>query len=339
MRILFNHHISGAADVIDLMRRAQPGLFVIATHERDDTPIRLVADRFLAEPLDTRRMTPDAYADWLLGIALSEKAELVIPYRRRDELAPFRGHFADCGIRLLTASDKETMRLLEEKPKLLDRMAEAGVPITPFRLFRGLADYEQLRASDDLFPDHPGDLCVKPASGIYGAGFRILRERISDQTPLSALSTLEVPEPAFRATLAALPGAEQMMLMPLLPGPERSVDFACYEGRLLGTVTRIKTLTSQKMCHDRRGEELADLVARTFGLSGVLNIQTMEDAAGTARLLEVNSRTSGGVGMTGLTNLNLPGLLLDALQGMILAGPLRVSGEIVAGRRETFWPA
>lgn len=194
-------------------------------------------------------------------------------------------------------------------------------------------------ASDDLFPDHPGDLCVKPASGIYGAGFRILREGISDRTPLSALSTLKVPEPAFRATLAALPGAEQMMLMPLLTGPERSVDFTRYEGRLLGTVTRIKTLTSQKMCHDRRGEELADFVARTFGLSGLLNIQTMEDAAGTARLLEVNSRTSGGVVMTGLTNLNLPGLLLDALQGMILAGPLRVSGEIVAGRRETFWPA
>ena len=114
MRILFNHHISGAADVIELMRRARPGLFVIATHERHDTPIRLVADRFLAEPSDTRRMTPDAYADWLLGVALAEKAELVIPYRRRDEMARFRDRFAGRGIRLLTASEENTMRLLEE---------------------------------------------------------------------------------------------------------------------------------------------------------------------------------------------------------------------------------
>jgi hypothetical protein len=337
VRILFNHHISGAADTIELMRRGRPDLFVIATHERHDTPIRLVADRFLSEPSDTRRMTPDDYADWLLGIALAEKAELLIPYRRRDELAKFRDEFAEHGVRLLTASDEGTMQLLEEKPKLLDRMADVGVPITPFRLFRGLAEYERLRAAGDLFPGHPGDLCVKPASGIYGAGFRILREQIGAHTPLSALSTLEIPEGAFRATLAALPGAEEMMLMPLMPGPERSVDFACLDGRLLGIATRVKALNSQKICHDQWGEDLAGLVARALGLSGVLNLQTMEDESGTQRLLEVNCRTSGGIGMTGLTNVNLPALLLDALDGKMPDVPERVQGDIVAGRREIFW--
>lgn len=339
MRILFNHHISGAADVIELMRRARPRLTVIATHERTDTPIRLVADQFLLEPAGTRVMTPDAYADWLLGVATVVRADLVIPYRRRDELAKFRDRFAALGVRLLTAADERTMRLLEDKPKLLDLMEKAGVPVTPSRLFRGLAEYERLRAEGDLFPGHSEDLCVKPASGIYGAGFRILRERIGDRTAFSALSTVEIPEQAFRTTLAALPGAEQMMLMPFLPGPERSVDFACHEGQLLGTVTRVKTLTSQKLYHDPHGEELARLVARTFRLTGVLNLQTIEDASGTQRLLEVNNRTSGGVGMTGLTNVNLPGLLLDALQGVVRAAPLRVSSETVSGRREVFWPA
>lgn len=339
MRILFNHHISGAADVIELMRRARPDLFIIATHERADTPIRLVADRFLPEPPETRMMTPNAYANWLLGIATEQAADLVVPYRRRNELARVRDRFTARGVRLLTAADEGTMLLLEEKPQLLGRMSEAGVLVTPFRLFRGLAEYERLRGEGDLFPGHPGDLCVKPASGIYGAGFRILRERISDHTPLSALSTLELLEAAFRVTLAALPGAEQMMLMPLLPGPERSVDFACHEGRLLGTVTRVKTLTSQKLCHDAHGEELAGRVARTFRLTGVLNLQTIEDAAGTPRLLEVNNRTSGGIGMTQLTNVNLPGLLLDALQGLVVETPLRVSSETVSGKRETFWSA
>lgn len=339
MRILFNHHISGAADVIELMRLARPDLFVIATHERADTPIRLVTDRFLPEPTETRMMTPEAYADWLLGIAVVENADLVIPYRRRDELAQFRDRFAARGVQLLTAADEGTMRLLEDKPKFLDRMTDKGVQVTPFRLFQGLEEYERLRRAGDLFPDHPGGLCVKPASGIYGAGFRILRERISDRTPFSALSAIELPEPAFRATLAALPGAEKMMLMPLLPGPERSVDFACHQGRLLGTVTREKSLTSQKLYHDPYGEQLAALIASTFQLTGVLNFQTMEDAAGTPRLLEVNSRTSGGVGMTQLTNVNLPGLLLDALHGEDPKALVRVSGETVSGKREIFWCA
>lgn len=337
MRILFNHHISGAADTIDLIRRSRPGLFVIATHERADTPIRLVADRFLPEPTSTKALSPDAYANWLLTVALEERAELVIPYRRRDELARFRGRFAERGVRLLTAADEQTMRLLEDKPDLLLRLERLGVPITPFRLFTGLSEYERLRSGPPPFPDHPGDLCVKPASGIYGAGFRILRERIGERTPLSALSCLELAEPAFRAMLSALPGAERMMLMPLLPGPERSVDFACLDGRLLGTATRVKTLTSQKICHDQCGEDLASLIARKFGLSGALNLQTMEDATGAQRLLEVNSRSSGGIGMTGLTNVNLPGLLLDALGGVMPDAPVRADGEVVAGRREVFW--
>jgi len=339
MRILFNHHISSAADTIELMRRDRPDLVIIATHERRDTPIRLVADLFLPEPTETRALSPEAYADWLLGIAVSEGAELVIPYRRRDELARFRDRFTERGVRLLTASDEPTMRLLEEKPDLLSRMEALGVPITPFRLFTGLDDYARLRAIGDPFPDQPGDLCVKPASGINGAGFRMLRDHLDDRTPLSALSTLDIAEPAFRAMLCALPGAERMMLMPLLPGPERSVDFACFDGRLLGTVTRVKTFSSQRLHHDPYGEDLAGLVAHTFRLTGVLNLQTMEDAAGTPRLLEVNSRASGGVGMTGLTNVNLPSLLLDALEGAVPDAPARAEGDVIAGRREVFWSA
>jgi len=65
----------------------------------------------------------------------------------------------------------------------------------------------------------------------------------------------------------------------------------------------------------------------------------MEDATGTQRLLEVNSRTSGGIGMTGLTSVNLPSLLLDALEGNMPGVPERVEGDVVAGRREIFWTA
>ncbi|HEV8076951.1 MAG TPA: hypothetical protein VGP45_01050, partial [Marinobacter sp.] len=230
-----NHNISGAADLIDLMRRARPNLHVIATHERRDTPIALAAGRLLPEPAETRLMSPGAYADWLLQVALAEGAELVLPYRRREELAGFRDTFSARGVRLLTASDSNTMGFLEEKPSFLGRMEAAGVAITPFRCFGGLEEYERLRAEGELFPDHPGHLCVKPASGIYGAGFRIIRDDLPATAPLSSLSALELPDIAFRALLGALHRPEPMMLMPFLEGRERSVDFSCHEGRLLGT--------------------------------------------------------------------------------------------------------
>jgi hypothetical protein len=334
---LFNHHISGAADMMELMRRARPDVTIIATHERIDTPIRLVADRFLPEPIGSNGMTADAYAKWLLDVATVEGADLVIPYRRRVELARFRELFRTRDIRLMTAADEETMLLLEDKPTLLGRIADAGMPVTPFRLFRGLEGYERLRLTKDLFPDHSGDLCVKPASGIYGAGFRILRERIANHIPFSGLTTQELFEPAFRVFLSGLSEAELMMLMPLLPGPEHSVDFACFDGQLLGTVTREKMRSSQLIRHDQHGEELAALVARTFHLTGILNLQMMNDSFGTPRLLEVNSRMSGGIGMTGLSNVDLAGLLLNAVEGQFPSDPARVSEEFSSGRRECFW--
>ena len=337
MRILFNHNISGAADLIDLMRRARPGLHVIATHERRDTPIALAANRLLPEPAETRLMSPDAYADWLLQVALAEGAELVLPYRRREELARFRDWFSARGIRLLTASDSNTMGFLEQKPAFLARMEAAGVPVTPFRRFEGAEEYKRLRGEGELFPDHPGPLCVKPASGIYGAGFRIIQDELPAMALLSDLSALELPDIAFRALLGALPQPEPMMLMPFLEGPERSVDFSCHEGRLLGTVTRIKAGTSQMLLHDPYGEELARLVAQTFRLTGVLNLQTLEDRAGTQRLMEVNTRASGGIGMTGLTDVNLPALFLDSIAGVRSDLPARVTRAVQAGRRELFW--
>lgn len=236
----------------------------------------------------------------------------------------------------MTAADEETMLLLEDKPNLLSRIADAGMPVTPFRLFRGLEEYERLRLIKDLFPDHSGDLCVKPASGIYGAGFRILREQIPNHIPFSGLTTLELFEPAFRIFLSGLAKAEFMMLMPLLPGPEHSVDFACFNGRLLGTVTRVKMGSSQLIRHDQHGEELAALVARTFNLTGILNLQMINDSVGTPRLLEVNSLMSGGVGMTGLSNVDLAGLLLNAVEGQFPSDPARVSVEFRTGRRECF---
>ena len=323
--------------MMELMRRARPDVTIIATHERIDTPIRLVADRFLPEPIGSNGMTADAYAKWLLDVATVEGADLVIPYRRRVELARFRELFRTRDIRLMTAADEETMLLLEDKPTLLGRIADAGMPVTPFRLFRGLEGYERLRLTKDLFPDHSGDLCVKPASGIYGAGFRILRERIANHIPFSGLTTQELFEPAFRVFLSGLSEAELMMLMPLLPGPEHSVDFACFDGQLLGTVTREKMRSSQLIRHDQHGEELAALVARTFHLTGILNLQMMNDSFGTPRLLEVNSRMSGGIGMTGLSNVDLAGLLLNAVEGQFPSDPARVSEEFSSGRRECFW--
>ncbi|MEP3671282.1 MAG: ATP-grasp domain-containing protein [Roseibium sp.] len=336
MKILLNHSISGAADVIDMIRDAHPEVTIIATHERTDTPIKQAADRFLPEPKRGRKMSAENYANWLLQTALDEGADVVIPYLRRQDLSAYRSRFADNGIRLVVAGDIATMILLEDKPVFLTEMEDVGIPITPFVTFTGPDAYAALRADPTLLGGYKGTLCVKPTSGIYASGFRIIRDSLEPWETLSLLGGREIFSSAFQDLLTRIEKQEELMLMPFFPGIERSVDFACFEGRMLGSVTRIKSDTSQRILHDDIGESLAIMIAERFKLTGVLNLQTVEDSSGVQHLLEANSRAAGGIGMTGLSNVNLPGLLISAIKGDFPPRTQRVEREIRVGQRTLY---
>jgi hypothetical protein len=127
----------------------------------------------------------------------------------------------------------------------------------------------------------------------------------------------------LRHTLSRSDQRAEMMLMPLLTGLERSTDFVCDQGNMVACVTRSKRADgTRNVAPDALHESIARRICEGLGLSGLLNFQTMEDAAGVPHILEVNSRTSGGIGQTIHAGVNLPLLFARSLTG-------RASGQSV----------
>jgi carbamoylphosphate synthase large subunit len=103
-----------------------------------------------------------------------------------------------------------------------------------------------------------------------------------------------------------------MLLMEYLDGREYSVDCVGDQGRLVTAVVRRK---SSGPGAGQRIDQRADILEATaqlcsvHGLNGIFNVQFRE-SGGKPRLLEINPRMSGGIGMACLAGPNLPYIAL-----------------------------
>lgn len=339
MRILFNHSLSSLVSIIQMLRAADPNTRIGATHRRDDTLIKTCVDSFQIEPgmfAPGNPVDQDAYADFLLNAALSFGADIVIPYQYREHLAERAELFSKKGMRLLTASDADTLRHIENKPAFLKHVADdLNFPVVPGYVFETLEEFE---AAEKRVPGK--SISIKPSQGIFGDGFkRVLRcSELGDAATKEKMILMGdsrvIDIETVRLTMAdGYRLKTQMMLMPYFNGMEHSVDFAAWNGRLLGLVTRTKKGSHQVLRADKDHLAMAQALCEKFHLSGVLNFQTIEttDTAvgdpGVKYLLEMNSRSSGGVGMTALSGVNLFGLLLDAIYGRPVQDPVQPEME------------
>ena len=339
MHIHFNHHISCLCDIIEMIGLAHPDVTVSASHARSDHGLDAVLTRVTPElPACADGSMPEGYTTWLINAANIEHADIVIPYRHRHALSAHKEEFTQAGLRLLTCGTHEVMFLVEDKTKLLRKAQTLGIRISPFQDWE---DAEGLESSLKHFASGAevgGQLCIKPAHGIYGEGFKILFDEqaenafaiaVKDQRPHMSVQALK----RIVKDAATLP---RMMTMPFLPGRERSVDFACLEGRLLGAVTREKNGPMQHVGHNSEAASIAELLVSALGLSGLANLQTLEGADGLQYLLEVNSRAAGGIGMTAFSGVNLPGILISALKGYMPDEPVYPTQKIGVMRRKIY---
>jgi len=339
MHIHFNHHISCLRDIIEMIGSAHPDVTVSASHARDDHGLAAVLGRVTPElPARPDGSMPADYTKWLINEARTEHADVVIPYRHRHALSALQDEFTQAGLRLLTCGPYDVMSLIEDKTSLLGKAQELGIRISPFQDW---VDAEGLDASLSHFEngaEGPVQLCIKPAHGIYGEGFKILFDAqaenaftlgVKDQRPHISVQTL-------KKAVKYAASVPKMMTMPFLPGRERSVDFACLDGRLLGAVTREKNGSVQYVGHNPEAAGIAGILVSALGLSGLANLQTLEGADGLQYLLEVNSRASGGIGMAAFSGVNLPGLLVSALKGDILDEPVFPAQQIGVMRRQIY---
>jgi biotin carboxylase len=186
-------------------------------------------------------------------------------------------------------------------------------PVAEFRRFDNLEQFDAAWA--ELRPRH-AKLCIKPSRGIYGIGFAVVDEERSSAALLLAGVEYHIGYQDLRRGLAELGEFRTMLLMEFLEGSEYSVDCVGDDGRLVAAVARRKLAQGGSgQLIDMRPEiiEATTKLAADYGLNGIFNVQFREAAKEgkmRPRLLEINPRMSGGIGMACAAGPNLPWIAL-----------------------------
>lgn len=320
LRVWFNKTFSSVAAAIRLIREADTShhYHLVCTHTKAFSPAFLAADESATEP---NKLTGKAYVEWCLEFCRTQQIDIFMPGKEAGLISAAKEQFAAQGTRVLSVANQQTLELLNDKAAFYHDVKLPLAPPAEFAQFENLHQFEAAYA--DLRARHP-ILCVKPSVSVYGLGFSILNEaRCSAQLLMEGVQ-YQMGLEDFRRGIATLGEFRTMLLMEYLDGHEYSVDCLADNGRLICAIPRKKSmLIGHGQTIDVRDDiqACAAELAAQYNLNGIFNAQFREGRNG-LRLLEINARMSGGIGMACLAGANLPYLALVGFdrgyQGLVI---------------------
>ncbi len=308
MRVWFNRTFSSVYAAIELIREADPdGRFhIIYSNANPHATAARVAHEFHVEPTG---MEAASYLQWCLDFCRDHQVDIFIPGKEATTLAGLHARFEAQGTRVLSAASPASLQLIHDKARFYASVDLPGAPVADTVQFENVAQFDA--AYTALRQRHP-KLCVKPSRSVFGLGFAILDEERNSAALLLAGALYHIGLDDMRRGLAELGEFRTMLLMEYLDGHEYSVDCVGDHGRLVAAVARKKPMQAGRGQLIDMRQDILDACARLaldFGLNGCFNVQFRE-GGGALRLLEINPRMSGGIGMACVAGPNLPYIAL-----------------------------
>ncbi|WP_296405524.1 ATP-grasp domain-containing protein [Psychrobacter sp.] len=302
---------------------------VIASHRSQRPEIFEFADQVFIEPSLEPSLEPgvepslepsleqEAQSDLLslprwqfvMEQAIQANSKVILTGRNGIEYETMRAEFEKSGIRLLTGSTSvELLQKIDDKFAFNGHCQAHNIAAAEGWRFDTVQQLEQL-----LEEQGHQHLCVKPITGIFAQGFWCLDTHIQQASAVNSvgydsfehlyftdnrmINTAQFVS-AYRHSLMVKERPIPMLLMPYLPGKEYSIDVVCERGEVLAAVTRYKVGKVQHIGYDKSVMKLVIPLIRAFECDGFVSVQTKADEEGNHKVLEINSRPSGGIGNT-----------------------------------------
>jgi len=324
MRVWFNQSFS-LRNVVARVVRERPAVRLAVSAIDADSPVRDVAPEFWQEP---GTAAPD-YPQWVLDTAIEKRIDALVPQRGRAALARMGDRFRAAGIVLHAAGDANTLETLEDKAAFTASLAGdpllcPTIPVTSAAMFE---------AAVEALASNGATACVKPATGIYGAGYWTLNAK----GPFDHLADPDARRILSDTYATALRDAEalgeqvSLLVMEHLPGLEASIDIVADQGDVILAAARTKLDANRQRIqtrHDLIGHATG-LVAR-FRLHGAVNVQYKQDRAGAWRILEINTRAAGGGSYCDEVGIPFSTTWIDVVTGTARRFEADIDAEIVA---------
>jgi len=301
---------------VDDLRARAPRWRLVGVDVRDDAAGLYRCD---ARALVPRRRDP-AYWSALQALVERERVDVVYPLATEDQdLFAAPGAAERLGVPVVVSS-AAAVAVANHKVALFRRLADRPHLLPAWREVAGSA--AAVAALRQLLSQH-GAALLKSDVGTGGAGLLLVGEPGADPAP--ATGRAPVPLAVVEAALAeggplarrAVPAlfddaAWPRQVVAWLPGEEYSVDVLADGGATRVAVVRLRTRASGGLALTSRVVDAPDVeaaareVVAAVGLSYVANVQFRRDAGGTPRLLEINPRIPGTIGLSVAAGCNLP---------------------------------
>ena len=260
---------------------------------------------------------------FVLEQAKNNNVKVLLTGRNGIDYEAHRPAFDAAGIRLLTgATSVAALEAIDDKFAFMQQCYEHNIPVADAWRFDTLAELEALLATHGHQP-----LCVKPVTGIFAQGFwRLGKVKEADKEagknagkeasePYDSFEHLYFTEEkkintaqfinAYANSLMVHERPIPMLLMPYLSGQEYSIDVVCEYGEVLAAITRYKTGKIQHIGYEQSVMDVVIPLIKAFGCDGIVSVQTKADDDGQHRVLEINSRPSGGIDYTTHSGVDL----------------------------------
>ena len=322
------------ASLQSLKAQSETPFNIIASHRHNRPEIFEFADSVYREPSasaadsDEQAMLESVEPlmprwKFVLEQAQKNNVKVLLTGRNGIDYETHREKFASAGIRLLTgAMSVAALEAIDDKFAFMQQCYEHNIPVADAWRFDTLAELEALLATHGHQP-----LCVKPVTGIFAQGFwRLGKVKEADKEagknagkeasePYDSFEHLYFTEEkkintaqfinAYANSLMVHERPIPMLLMPYLSGQEYSIDVVCEYGEVLAAITRYKTGKIQHIGYEKSVMDVVIPLIKAFGCDGIVSVQTKADDDGQHRVLEINSRPSGGIDYTTHSGVDL----------------------------------
>lgn len=302
---------------------------IIASHRHDRPEIFEFADSVYREPSNAAVSDTDSddqtilesvtplMPRWqfVLEQAKQNKVKVLLTGRNSIDYEAQRELFSAAGIRLLTgATSVAALETIDDKFAFMQQCHEHNIPVADAWRFDNVTELKALLAEHGHQP-----LCVKPVTGIFAQGFwRLGKDKEAGQetgeqydsfehlyfTEEKKINTAQFIN-AYANSVMVHERPIPMLLMPYLSGQEYSIDVVCEYGEVLAAVTRYKTGKIQHIGYEQSVMDVVIPLIKVFGCDGIVSVQTKADDDGQHRVLEINSRPSGGIDYTTHSGVDL----------------------------------
>ncbi|SHE68563.1 ATP-grasp domain-containing protein [Streptoalloteichus hindustanus] len=322
----------GFPSVMEALREnGERRVTVVGVDVRESAPGLHLADHAALVP---PRGEPDALVRSVLALARKHRADALLPLSTEDQ--PFFAERADFlaaqGLPVV-ASAADALATANDKLALLSVCAPGGVPCPRHVPVRTVPEVEA--AARELGWPERG-FVFKLNRGTGAQGVKVVDPALDRVARLFDRDNLRIRYEDLVTGLSGVDVLPPAHLAEYLPGKEYSVDVLCERGRTLVAVVRERLATLYGLATHSVVVDLpaaaraAERVVALLGLSHVVNVQFRCDAEGVPRLLEVNPRIPGTVGLSVAAGVNLPYLAVKQALGEEFAAPQpKIGTELV----------